>query len=293
MKRSVAQGILEFMRTAEAGSFELKKAGKSDPIWTHKWVINKRNLGAYLIRLPNCSQGLYLILSEFQPNSPGNYYVAVIGEQDRNSSYLEMHETTQQDDSDSLVWQYVPKKGDGLNSQRKALFSQNYPDATAYIPIPRSTKTLDRFLASVWEVAHTRIAADALSHVPPRTLNESDEELSAFEGATRYQFAAHRSRERKLRAAKLNQFIKKNGKLFCQVPNCNFDFELEYGELGRGFAHVHHLNPLSAAPGSIETRLRDLAVVCPNCHAMIHRGGECRPLDGLRLRPTQPLATAS
>ena len=27
-----------------------------------------------------------------------------------------------------------------------------------------------------------------------------------------------------------------------------------------------------------EVKLKDLAVVCANCHAMIHIGGKCRPL---------------
>jgi 5-methylcytosine-specific restriction protein A len=31
-------------------------------------------------------------------------------------------------------------------------------------------------------------------------------------------------------------------------------------------------------------QLADLAIVCPNCHAMIHRGGKCRSLESLILR---------
>jgi hypothetical protein len=49
----------------------------------------------------------------------------------------------------------------------------------------------------------------------------------------------------------------------------------------QGYAHVHHLRPLSEARGSVTTRLEDLAIVCANCHAIIHRDGACRPLDGL------------
>jgi predicted HNH restriction endonuclease len=30
--------------------------------------------------------------------------------------------------------------------------------------------------------------------------------------------------------------------------------------------------------------LADLAVVCANCHAMIHRWGECRKMESLRVR---------
>ncbi|MGY4467320.1 putative HNH restriction endonuclease [Bradyrhizobium sp. LB9.1b] len=63
------------------------------------------------------------------------------------------------------------------------------------------------------------------------------------------------------------------------MPRCGFDFKEKYGELGKEFAHVHHLKPLSEAPSNgRDVLLKDLAIVCANCHAMIHRGGQCRPL---------------
>ena len=58
----------------------------------------------------------------------------------------------------------------------------------------------------------------------------------------------------------------------CQV--CNLDFEERYGELGRGFMHVHHIVPLHEVAGIPSYRvnpIKDLRPVCPNCHAMLHR----------------------
>jgi len=56
----------------------------------------------------------------------------------------------------------------------------------------------------------------------------------------------------------------------CQV--CGFDFEEVYGEIGRGFIHVHHIKPLAEIGSSYEVDpVRDLRPVCPNCHAMLHR----------------------
>lgn len=53
---------------------------------------------------------------------------------------------------------------------------------------------------------------------------------------------------------------------------CDFDFESVYGEIGRGFIHVHHRRPLSQAEESREVDPRaDLVPLCPNCHAMVHR----------------------
>lgn len=111
-----------------------------------------------------------------------------------------------------------------------------------------------------------------------------DQELDLFqEGQKRRRFVVHRYREAFLRERKITEFKKSNdGKLFCEVPRCGFDFLQKYGELGRDFAHVHHLIPLSEADDTgIYNTLEDLAVVCPNCHAMIHRGGQCRDIASL------------
>jgi len=56
---------------------------------------------------------------------------------------------------------------------------------------------------------------------------------------------------------------------------CKFDFYKTYGELGKEFIHVHHLIQLSSRSGSCLTDPgKDLIPVCPNCHAMLHRGRE-------------------
>lgn len=56
----------------------------------------------------------------------------------------------------------------------------------------------------------------------------------------------------------------------CMV--CGLDFEARYGNIGRGFIHVHHIVPLASVPeGYRLDPLTDLVPVCPNCHAMLHR----------------------
>jgi 5-methylcytosine-specific restriction enzyme A len=109
---------------------------------------------------------------------------------------------------------------------------------------------------------------------------DSDSDLTGVEGILRVSLIHHRSRERMLRAAKIRQALRE-GKLLCEVPGCGFDFEARYGSLGTGFAHVHHILPVAAMDGPTPVQLEDLSIVCANCHAMIHRGGECRPLAGL------------
>lgn len=56
----------------------------------------------------------------------------------------------------------------------------------------------------------------------------------------------------------------------CSV--CGFDFEKEYGEIAKGYIHVHHLKQLADIGEEYELNpINDLRPVCPNCHAMLHR----------------------
>ena len=56
----------------------------------------------------------------------------------------------------------------------------------------------------------------------------------------------------------------------CMV--CGRDFEKTYGEIGKGFIHIHHLVPISTIGKEYQLDIeKDLAPVCPNCHYMLHR----------------------
>lgn len=64
---------------------------------------------------------------------------------------------------------------------------------------------------------------------------------------------------------------------------CDFDFEMEYGEVGKGFIHVHHLTPVSDIGKNYEIDpTTDLRPVCPNCHSMLHREKETMTIDELK-----------
>jgi hypothetical protein len=53
---------------------------------------------------------------------------------------------------------------------------------------------------------------------------------------------------------------------------CQIEFEATYGELGRGFIHVHHTRPMSEIRERYDVDPKqDLIPICPNCHAMLHQ----------------------
>lgn len=58
------------------------------------------------------------------------------------------------------------------------------------------------------------------------------------------------------------------GHLYCSA--CGFDFFRTYGDRGYGFIEGHHKLPLSKLRKEMRTRPEDIALLCSNCHRMIH-----------------------
>ncbi|MDO6485318.1 HNH endonuclease [Shimia thalassica] len=92
----------------------------------------------------------------------------------------------------------------------------------------------------------------------------------------------HRTRERsrKIVAEKKRQSLNKSGQLVCE--GCNFDFATAYGSRGNGFIECHHTKPVHEMLAGDKTALKDLALVCANCHRMIHAKRPWLTMDELR-----------
>jgi 5-methylcytosine-specific restriction enzyme A len=133
----------------------------------------------------------------------------------------------------------------------------------------RDAEIWDRFSG---DVAHLSILADALragAAVPdrfPSLPEEGEDEVQ--EGRLLYRYHCRRERSPALVKKKKAHVVAKTGRLACEV--CGFDFETRYGAIGAGFIECHHRIPLAQA-GVTTTQLTDLAVVCSNCHQMLHR----------------------
>ena len=131
----------------------------------------------------------------------------------------------------------------------------------------RSEDELWQAVRSSWDSGVASIPPLVLDDLEVESEKADEEEVSlGLEGRSRAIVSRVRERSPRLRAAAL----KIHGYL-CQV--CGFDFEGTYGAWGRGFVEVHHVQELSAAPdeGVEVDPATALAVVCSNCHRMIHR----------------------
>lgn len=92
----------------------------------------------------------------------------------------------------------------------------------------------------------------------------------------------HQVRERnaKLIRDKKKSVLKSEKRLTCEV--CKFDFAETYGERGEEFIECHHTVPVSQLAEGQKTKTSDLALLCANCHRMIHRRAPWLSLDELR-----------
>lgn len=115
----------------------------------------------------------------------------------------------------------------------------------------------------------------------------SDAELAALadedvfpEGELLTRLHLVRERDRAAVARKKEQVRAETGRLACEA--CGFDFGSFYGPVGAGFAECHHTLPLAELPGQRGTRLVDLAIVCANCHRMLHRTRPVMSVERLR-----------
>jgi 5-methylcytosine-specific restriction protein A len=62
--------------------------------------------------------------------------------------------------------------------------------------------------------------------------------------------------------------LRDTGALRCEA--CEFDFFKRYGERGNGFIESHYKGDLSSVEEETEVSVSDFALVCSNCHRMIH-----------------------
>ena len=106
------------------------------------------------------------------------------------------------------------------------------------------------------------VRMQALDEVPSVDLDVHD-----YEGTEgRKKLLVHLSRERDRRSI----VKKKKSSLSLSCEICEFSFAAVYGVAAADYCEVHHLLPLGEAEAERKTSLKDLAVLCANCHRVVH-----------------------
>jgi 5-methylcytosine-specific restriction protein A len=131
----------------------------------------------------------------------------------------------------------------------------------------------DEFANNPGFLAATAKAIRAAVNTPPGIqdsasgLIDGDEEFP--EGAMLQRLHQARERNRKLVKQAKELAKQKHGGLHCEV--CGFDFKVAYGALGADYIECHHTVPVSELEPGTKTKLSDVAMLCANCHRMVHR----------------------
>jgi len=129
-------------------------------------------------------------------------------------------------------------------------------------------------------VAAEAIREGTLANMDEDTLDDV-QSYQAKEGKVSYRYHRTLERDRKVVAIRKANALKLHGKLECE--GCGFDFAATYGPRGQGFIEAHHTNPVHAMQEGDVTTPEDLALICSNCHRMIHKAKPWLTLAALKV----------
>lgn len=174
---------------------------------------------------------------------------------------------------DSNEIHFAPSRFVGYlnNSLKVHLVHNNGKDGTDTSPqinkILHKKRTYDDELERLYLAFCSKIGAKAkdMQQTQRKYWLLTDVKIALYEGGVK-QISMNRY-ERNPEARR--RCIEKYGTT-CQV--CGLNFKDMYGDIGEGFIHVHHITPLSAQKKRHQIDETNLIPVCPNCHAMLHKG---------------------
>lgn len=122
-----------------------------------------------------------------------------------------------------------------------------------------------------------------LENAPQQELSAIDEPgmREAEEGRVLTRVHRYRERNRTIVEERKKLALKTHGCLACEA--CGFDFSTVYGDAGAGLIDVHHTKPVHTLAEGEKTRLEDLALLCSNCHRVIHSSRKWLSVEQVRL----------
>lgn len=148
----------------------------------------------------------------------------------------------------------------------KGMQSYSQLDKKVFEEFEFNTARLQQLAKQIRAIATDPVLPNQLYLIP----EEEEGDISVVEeGAVIYKLHKYRERDVSIVAKKKNIVFEQYGKLLCEA--CEFDFNVQYGDLGYKFIECHHRTPLAEFTSISKTTINDLALVCSNCHRMLHR----------------------
>lgn len=102
-----------------------------------------------------------------------------------------------------------------------------------------------------------------------------------FEEGTRF-YKRHLSIERNARIGSTAKQLRLKTDPNLKCDACGFSFRRTYGPIGEGFIEAHHTVPLGELTGPRKFKLGEIALLCANCHRMVHRSYPLLSVNQLR-----------
>jgi hypothetical protein len=273
MKRTTASRIADHLQhraATNSSGFNIRRIRQRKPlVGFHDWADRKPLLAADHIERDD-GVSLYCLLIDWQRS--GEWYLVACSPR-THAPQAEIWRQTTTGDVLSLEWKYKPAKRDGRNAERTQYFRTHVGEITMALSVPDPTDDVSRFVEDLFALVDNREKADDLSEDEP-DVREEFPEGEAFE-------RRHVARERNpavIRRAKA--LAMKKGALTCRV--CTFDFQKRYGRVGHGFIEGHHTIPVKDLSPGATTKVTDIALVCANCHRMLHRKRPWLTMDQLK-----------
>ncbi len=140
-----------------------------------------------------------------------------------------------------------------------------------FVPIEKVIGSEQR--STVIELSKSEV--EAIEEEEEKAVRDSIKDRDYFEGDEYETESRFRKRNRALIEAK-----KANSNYECEV--CGMRYEDVYGEIGREFIIAHHREPIHG--GRRKSSLEDIALICWNCHAMLHCTNPPLTVEQLRNR---------
>lgn len=109
-------------------------------------------------------------------------------------------------------------------------------------------------------------------------IDETDIE-EAPEGKLLTRLHRFRERNKQLIDQRKRKALKDHGRLFCAA--CGFDFGRRYGDGSSHIIDCHHTKPVHTLADEERTNIKDLVLLCANCHRVVHSSKQWLTIEQL------------